>query len=62
MDVTKATKYVLKLAVLTLISGKPASRNKKTLVLLQGCQMFLNTIYQNGGKYTKLPINLLNGH
>jgi hypothetical protein len=23
----------------------------------QGCQIFLDTIYQNGGKYTKLPLN-----
>jgi hypothetical protein len=24
---------------------------------LQGCQIFLDTIYQNGGNYTKLPLN-----
>jgi hypothetical protein len=23
----------------------------------QGCQIFLDTVYQNGGKDTKLPIN-----
>jgi hypothetical protein len=23
----------------------------------QGCQIFLDTIYQNGEKYTKLPLN-----
>jgi hypothetical protein len=25
--------------------------------LNQGCQISLDTIYQNGGKYTKLPLN-----
>jgi hypothetical protein len=25
--------------------------------VLQGCQIFLDTIYQNEGKYTKLPQN-----
>jgi hypothetical protein len=28
----------------------------------QGCQIFLGTTYQNGGKYTKWPQNIPNGH
>jgi hypothetical protein len=28
----------------------------------QGCQIFLGTTYQNGGKYTKLPQRIPNGH
>jgi hypothetical protein len=28
----------------------------------QGCQIFLDTIYQNGGKYTQLPLNYQNCH
>jgi hypothetical protein len=27
----------------------------------QGCQIFLGTIYQHGGKYTKLTQNITNG-
>jgi hypothetical protein len=27
-----------------------------------GCQIFLDTIYQNEGKYTKLTTTLPNGH
>jgi hypothetical protein len=26
----------------------------------QGCQIFIGTTYQNGGKYTKLPPNIPN--
>jgi hypothetical protein len=29
---------------------------------VQGCQIFLDTIYQNGEKCTKLTQNILNGH
>jgi hypothetical protein len=25
--------------------------------MIQGCQVFLDTIYQHGEKYTKLPLN-----
>jgi hypothetical protein len=28
----------------------------------QGCQIILGTIYQNGGKYTRWPINIPKGH
>jgi hypothetical protein len=28
----------------------------------QGCQIFLGTLYQNGGKYTKWPQNIPNDH
>jgi hypothetical protein len=28
----------------------------------QGCQIFLGTIYQKGGKYTKVPQNMPNVH
>jgi hypothetical protein len=28
----------------------------------QGCQIFLDPKYQNGGKYTKVPHNIPNGH
>jgi hypothetical protein len=30
--------------------------------LKQGCQIFLGAIYQHGGKCTKLPQNIQNGH
>jgi hypothetical protein len=30
-------------------------KNVKKMNLAQGCQIFLGTIYQNEGKYTKLP-------
>jgi hypothetical protein len=29
--------------------------------LQQGCQIFLGTTYQNGGKYAKWPATILNG-
>jgi hypothetical protein len=29
---------------------------------VQGCQIFLGTTYQNGGKYTKLPQNIPTVH
>jgi hypothetical protein len=32
------------------------------LVAQQGCQIFLSTKYQNGGKYTKLPGTVPNVH
>jgi hypothetical protein len=35
--------------------------NKRTVTKL-GCQIFLVTIYQKGGKYTKWPQIILNGH
>jgi hypothetical protein len=28
----------------------------------RGCQIFLGAKYQNGGKCTKLPQNITNGH
>jgi hypothetical protein len=28
----------------------------------QGCQIFIGPKYQNGGKYTKFPQNIPNGH
>jgi hypothetical protein len=31
--------------------------NKLALALVQVCQIFLDTRYQNWGKYTKLPLN-----
>jgi hypothetical protein len=27
--------------------------------MAKGCQIFLDTVYQNGGKYTKLPLHYL---
>jgi hypothetical protein len=39
------------------ICGSRARRRGK-----QGCQIFLGPKYQNGGKYTKLPQNIPNGH
>jgi hypothetical protein len=30
--------------------------------LFQGCQIVLDTIYQNGEKYTKLELNYQNGY
>jgi hypothetical protein len=27
-------------------------------IIRQGCQIFLDTIYQKGGKYTKVPLNV----
>jgi hypothetical protein len=41
------------------------SRQKKEESIsssVQGCQIFLCPKYQNGGKYTKLPQNIQNGH
>jgi hypothetical protein len=40
-----------------LVSGKNQSENRIGRQALQGCQIFLNTIFQNGGKLTKLPLN-----
>jgi hypothetical protein len=32
-------------------------RSETILTRLLGCQIFLDTIYQKGEKYTKLPLN-----
>jgi hypothetical protein len=32
------------------------------MIIMQGCQIFIDTIYQNGGKYTKITTTLPNGH
>jgi hypothetical protein len=43
------------------IGDKLITKNSLKLSTLccrgHGCQIFLNLIYQNGGKYTKLPLN-----
>jgi hypothetical protein len=37
-------------------------KNDRNTRQARGCQIFLDTKYQNGGKYTKLPQNIANVH
>jgi hypothetical protein len=36
---------------------RPLEENEDFQALEQGCQIFLDSIYQNGEKYTKMPQN-----
>jgi hypothetical protein len=42
--------------------GDPIFRPPFSLGQNQGCQIFLGTKYQNGEKYTKLPLIIPNVH
>jgi hypothetical protein len=51
-------RYIFSLFVYVLYqekSGNPAHKIKAFRGSRQSCQIFLFTMYQNGGKYTKLP-------
>jgi hypothetical protein len=37
--------------------ANPHKRKNKDWNRHQGCQIFLDAMYQNGGKYIKLPLN-----
>jgi hypothetical protein len=49
----------LRSGLVVVLKGFPKNRNGEKMEydssLGQGCQIFLDTIYQNEGKYTKLP-------
>jgi hypothetical protein len=36
---------------------QPRREKNSSAAFFQGCQIFIDTKYQNGGKYTKLPQN-----